>query len=93
MLTDEAPPPKVAANVAQADAPTGAVPGTTNGPPSAPTEPVAADGKPAAAEKGPKMWWVHGVFPGKKGNCTLQLSLTPEQYNEEKILGMIRSIR
>ena len=76
------------------DAPTGSVPGASDGPPPAPTEPVSADAKQAAAvEKGPKMWWVHGQFPGKKGNCTLQLSLTPEQYDEEKILGMIRSIR
>lgn len=36
---------------------------------------------------------IHGEFPGKTDKVTLEVNLSPEDYQEEKILGMLRTIR
>ncbi len=68
--------------------------------PEAPAEQAEADADPAPAAEpahanvpGKKLVQVAGSFPGKEGEVSLQLTLTPEDYNEEKILGMLRSIK
>lgn len=55
--------------------------------PAATTPPVKVErtGRPAVQ--------VHGEFPGKKGTVTLELWLNPDDYQEQKILDMLRSIR
>lgn len=58
---------------------------------SAPTIDQLAAAPPA--KTGPVMYWIHGVFPGKAGMVTLDAHMSDEQFDETKILGMIRSIR
>jgi hypothetical protein len=36
---------------------------------------------------------ISGHFPGKKGECMILIHLAPEQYEEQKILDMLKSIR
>jgi hypothetical protein len=67
------------------------------------TEPVAVDpaatpAEPAAdaappGKPGREIVRVQGVFPGKKGNCSLNLQLPVADYDETKILQMLQSIR
>uniref|UniRef100_A0A7C2JYN0 Uncharacterized protein n=1 Tax=Schlesneria paludicola TaxID=360056 RepID=A0A7C2JYN0_9PLAN len=73
--------------------------------PAAATEPEAASTEPPAAapdvaaqpaapvKPGRQIVWVEGVFPGKKGSCTLNLYLEAGDCDEGKILGMLQSIR
>ncbi|MBX3449138.1 MAG: hypothetical protein KF777_06235 [Planctomycetaceae bacterium] len=42
---------------------------------------------------GPKLYWVHGEFPGKSGSVTLELHLLEDQYNAEVVKALIESIR
>lgn len=42
---------------------------------------------------GPKLYWVHGEFPGKSGSVTLELHLLEEQYNADIVKALIESIR
>lgn len=59
-------------------------------------EPSADDATKAPAPEtpaGPKLYWVHGEFPGKSGNVTLELHLLEEQYNAEVVKALIESIR
>jgi len=56
----------------------------TDGQPEQP----AGDKKPGA-----KRWLVHGHLQGKKGKCTIEIDLAPEQFNDELIMTMLKSIR
>lgn len=42
---------------------------------------------------GRKSVQITGQFPGKQGECTLAIELAPDQYDEEKILQLLKSIR
>ena len=56
-------------------------------------EEVEREPKPPGGVAGVKSVQIHGTFPGKEAECTLNIHLTPETYHEEKILGMLRSIK
>jgi hypothetical protein len=43
--------------------------------------------------KGKPSWLIQGLFRSKHGGCTLTLSLKQDEYDEEKILNMLKSIR
>lgn len=47
----------------------------------------------ASGGTGPKAVHISGSFPGKDAECMLQIQLTAEEYDEEKILGMLKSIK
>ena len=51
------------------------------------------DASASPTAEGRKTWWISGDFPGKKGHCKLDLRLKADQYDETKILTMLRSIR
>lgn len=70
-------------------------------PPATP-EPAAKPAKPAGkpgrqtnptGKPGRQIVWVEGVFPGKKGDCTLNIYLLGSDYDEAKILAMLKSIK
>jgi hypothetical protein len=56
-------------------------------------ETAANDAGNTATGAGPKAVQISGAFPGKEAECTLMIHLTAEEYDEEKILGMLRSIK
>jgi hypothetical protein len=60
-------------------------------PAATPAEPAADAAPPGKPDR--EIVRVQGVFPGKKGNCSLNLQLPGADYDEAKILQMLQSIK
>jgi len=69
-----------------------ATPATTD-PVVTPVAPAPVAAPSAPAKLGRQIVWVQGVFPGKKGDCTLNVYLLGGDYDEAKILAMLQSIK
>jgi hypothetical protein len=63
--------------------------------PAVATEPVSepAAEPPPPAKPGRQIVWVQGSFPGKKGQCTLNVYLLSSDYDETKIGALLQSIK
>lgn len=58
-----------------------------------PTEESASEDMPTPSKPGRKVVTVTGSFRGKTGNVNLMLTLTPEEYDAEKVRRMLESIK
>jgi hypothetical protein len=70
-----------------------AAPATTETEPSQPPADGTTTDPAPETPAGPKLYWVHGEFPGKSGSVTLELHLLEDQYNAEIVKALIESIR
>lgn len=61
--------------------------------PTGESTPAAPATTPAQPIAGRKAVHISGAFPGKQAEVTLELWLAPEQFDEAKILEMLKSIR
>lgn len=67
---------------------------TDPAPATEPATPTAPSPDPTPpAKPGRQIVWVEGVFPGKKGSCTLNVYLLESDFDEAKVLGMLQSIK
>lgn len=56
-------------------------------------EPASAINPANSGAKEKHSWLIQGLFRSKHGGCTLTLSLRQDEYDEEKIVNMLKSIR
>ncbi len=91
-VADAGSPPPVA--VAEGAPPT-ASPDVTAPPAEPPTsmEEAPSEDMPTPSKPGRKVVTVTGSFRGKTGNVNLMLTLTPEEYDAEKVRRMLESIK
>lgn len=66
---------------------------TTEAEPSEPAADATTTAPAVETPAGPKLYWVHGEFPGKSGSVTLELHLLEDQYDADIVKALIESIR